>query len=238
MFRPNVSISVNTLVWVRNPYSNINGISRAQLVECFTLWGSGMIDPGLETYQCLFTITWICMAWLPCWSPRGQWMSHQRWIWGFCCMQVMKDASKVIHPDFETQGRCHQKSKPGVSVPDKKNWWSMLASTLVVGGNDTSVDTCWLIDIYTLANDGLRLMLKYKLYGLPSSLPLKMHIRNRNGIPMVGDMGIAVPLSSHALISTHLTKVRYILLFWTDFVILLYSMTDYVISWQVMSKLL
>ena len=145
MFRPNVNISVSALVWVRNPYSSINASSRtgiAQLVECFTLWGSGMIDPGLVTHQCLFTSTWIEMTWLSCWSPKGQQVSHQRWIWGFCCMQVMNHVSKVIHPDFETQGRCHQKSKTGVSVPDKKNWWPPKHFKKIINASVTTDGWC------------------------------------------------------------------------------------------------
>ena len=35
----------------------------------------------------------------------------------------MEHASKGIHPEFETQGRCHQKSKIGVSVAPKKDWY-------------------------------------------------------------------------------------------------------------------
>ena len=62
---------------------------------------------------------WI-MPWLPCWLPKGQQVSHQRWIRGFCCAQVMKHASERIHPGFETQGRCHQNSKIGVSVTPQK----------------------------------------------------------------------------------------------------------------------
>ena len=35
-------------------------------------------------------------------------------------MQAMKYASKEIHSGFETQGRCHQKYKTGVSVTPQK----------------------------------------------------------------------------------------------------------------------
>ena len=47
-------------------------------------------------------------------------VSHQRWIWGICCVQARKHASQGIHPGFEIQGRHHQKSKRGVSVVPKK----------------------------------------------------------------------------------------------------------------------
>ena len=47
-------------------------------------------------------------------------VSHHRWIWGIRCVQARKHASEGIHPGFETQGRCHQKSKTGVSVALQK----------------------------------------------------------------------------------------------------------------------
>ena len=47
-------------------------------------------------------------------------VSHQRCIWGICCAQMRKLASKGIHLGFETQGRRHQKSKTGVSMAPKK----------------------------------------------------------------------------------------------------------------------
>ena len=53
---------------------------------------------------------------IPCWPPRGQQMSHQRWIWGLCCMQAIKHGSRGIHPGYETQRKCHQKFKTGVPV--------------------------------------------------------------------------------------------------------------------------
>ena len=81
---------------------------------------SGTIDPRLEPHKCLFTSTWIGLAWLPYWPPRGQQVLHQRWILGFYCTQVTKYASKVIHPGIETQGRCNQMSKTGVSVATQK----------------------------------------------------------------------------------------------------------------------
>ena len=60
--------------------------------------------------------TWIKKAQLPCWPLYSQQVSHQRWIWGIHCVQARKHTSEGIHPGFETQGRCHQKSKIGVSV--------------------------------------------------------------------------------------------------------------------------
>ena len=83
-----------------------------------------MIDPGLQPHWFLFTSTLMRMAQLPCWPPSGQQVLHQRWIWGFCCMQAMKHASEGIHPGFGTQGRHHQKSKTGVLVGSQKGLMS------------------------------------------------------------------------------------------------------------------
>ena len=41
-----------------------------------TLWGSGMIDPGLQSHQCLFASMWMRMAWLPCWPPSVNKAGH------------------------------------------------------------------------------------------------------------------------------------------------------------------
>ena len=52
-------------------------------------------------------------------------VSHQRWIWGFHCVQVTKHASDGIHPGFETQGRRHHNSKKtAVSVARQKGLMS------------------------------------------------------------------------------------------------------------------
>ena len=66
----------------------------------------------------------IKKAWLLCWPPYSQQVSHQRWIWGIHCAQVRKQASKGIHPGFKTPGRRHQKSKIGVSVAPQKGLMS------------------------------------------------------------------------------------------------------------------
>ena len=59
---------------------------------------------------------WSKMARLPCWPLCSQ-QSHWRWIWG---AHSWESIQKGIHPEFETQGRCHQKSKTGVSVALRK----------------------------------------------------------------------------------------------------------------------
>ena len=56
--------------------------------------------------------------------PRGQQVSHQRWIWGFHWTQAINHTSKGIHPGFQTQGRLHKKSKTGVSVVPQKELMS------------------------------------------------------------------------------------------------------------------
>ena len=38
--------------------------------------------------------TFIKKARLPCWPLYSQQVSHQRWIWGICCVQVRKQASE------------------------------------------------------------------------------------------------------------------------------------------------
>ena len=79
-----------------------------------TLWGSSMVDPGLEPHQYLCASMCIEKVWLPCRLPRGQQVLHQRRIWGLNCMQVTKHTSKEIHPSFETQSRVSVTSKNGL----------------------------------------------------------------------------------------------------------------------------
>ena len=47
----------------------INRAGLAQSVDrrlsCHMLWGSSMLDPGLEPYQCLYASMWIQTALLP-----------------------------------------------------------------------------------------------------------------------------------------------------------------------------
>ena len=71
----------------------------------------------------------IAMLWL----PRGQQVSHGRWIWGFCYMQAMKNASKGNNAGFETQGRRHQKYKTGVlGAPQKGQMFSKSLKKLII----------------------------------------------------------------------------------------------------------
>ena len=55
-------------------------------------------------------------------SIIGQQVSHQRWIWGFRCMQMTKHASKDICPELQSQSGSHHKSKTGVSAAQRKAW--------------------------------------------------------------------------------------------------------------------
>ena len=64
--------------------------------------------------------TWIEKARLPCWPLYSQQVLHQRWIWG----AHKRESMQGIHPGFEPQGRCHQKSKTGVSVVSQKGLMS------------------------------------------------------------------------------------------------------------------
>ena len=58
----------------------------------------------------------------PCWPPRGQQVSHHRWIWEFHYSQAMKHTSEGIHSGFETQGYVTGSSKQGYQWPNKKDW--------------------------------------------------------------------------------------------------------------------
>ena len=52
---------------------------------------------------------------------EGQQVSHQRWIWGFCCMQIMKHACEEIHPGLETQADIIRSPKQGYQWLHKKD---------------------------------------------------------------------------------------------------------------------
>ena len=131
---------------------NFSRASIAQSLECLPGLTceavARMINPSLELHQCLLTRMWMRMAQLLCWPPRGQQVSHQRWIWGFCCST--KHVSKGIHPGFETKGRCRQKSKTGTPADpqqglrsykhffekvckDLEIWWLLSSGTILVG---------------------------------------------------------------------------------------------------------
>ena len=70
--------------------------------------------------QCLFTSMWMRTAQLPCWLPYGQWVSHQSLISENIHHMPPPSVSKATHCNFETQRRCHQKPKTGVSVASQK----------------------------------------------------------------------------------------------------------------------
>ena len=60
------------------------------------------------------------LGWSKYFTTKKSHVSHQRWIWGFCCTRVMKHTSEGIYSGFETYGRHHQKSKTGVLVTTQK----------------------------------------------------------------------------------------------------------------------
>ena len=67
------------------------------------------------------------MAQLPCWPPRGQQVSHQRWISGNMYCNTYASAKLEwgrTHSGFETKSRRHQKSETGVSVAPQKELMS------------------------------------------------------------------------------------------------------------------
>ena len=61
-------------------------------------------------------------VWKPTFPCQGQQEWHDRWIWGLHCMQVTKHESEGILPGFETQGKCHHKSKTGVFMAQQKGF--------------------------------------------------------------------------------------------------------------------
>ena len=58
----------------------------------------------------------IKKARLPCWPLYSQQVSHQRWIWG----SHRRENTQGIKSGLETQGRCHQSPKQGISCPTKR----------------------------------------------------------------------------------------------------------------------
>ena len=53
---------------------------------------------------------------LLCWHYTLAKVLHQRWISGNIYHTHLHSLNKAVHSGFETQRRCHQKSKTGVSV--------------------------------------------------------------------------------------------------------------------------
>ena len=68
-------------------------------------------SPGRNIVQCLWTCLQVCgLKMLGCHADlyTVSKVSHQKWIWGSHKQESMQ---KGIYPVFETQARCHQKSK-------------------------------------------------------------------------------------------------------------------------------
>ena len=64
---------------------------------------------------------WIKMAWLSYWPPRSQQVSHQIWMWGIYCMQVMEQANEGFYPGFKSRADITRSPKQGYQWPNKKD---------------------------------------------------------------------------------------------------------------------
>ena len=69
-----------TYLHFKNLPSRHNSVGRASAWSHIVRQWHARQTP-VSSHQCLFASTWIRMVWLPCWPPRGQQVSHQRWIW-------------------------------------------------------------------------------------------------------------------------------------------------------------
>ena len=59
--------------------------------------------------------------WLPCWLPRGQQVSHQRWISVICCVQARKHTSEGSTLALKPRGDITRSPKQGYQWPHKKD---------------------------------------------------------------------------------------------------------------------
>ena len=98
--------------------------NKGKVFICRMLWGSRMLDPGLQPHQCLLANIWIKQLD----DHAGQQVLYHRWTWGIHYAQVMNHTSKGIHNGFETQARHHHKSKQTKSVSLEK--WLMSSNFL------------------------------------------------------------------------------------------------------------
>ena len=78
----------------------------------FAVCGHGF-ESQTSTNTCRHVCKWIKKTWL----PYSQQVLHHRWI-SLCTGD--EACKQGIHPGFETHGRCHPKSKTGVSVAPQK----------------------------------------------------------------------------------------------------------------------
>ena len=57
---------------------------------------------------------------LPCWLPRGQQVSHEKWIWGICCTQATKQARESTVA-LKPRADITRSPKQGYQWPHKKD---------------------------------------------------------------------------------------------------------------------
>ena len=90
----------------------------ADWIACLlTVWEISHSNPGILP---LLNACGEC-DWLPCWLPRGQQVSHQRWIWGIHCAQARKHASKGSTLALKPRADITRNPKPGCQRPHKKD---------------------------------------------------------------------------------------------------------------------
>ena len=96
--------------------------------------GSYVIGIFLLNLKFSFTVSWTNPGTQPLlhacgecnWPPRGQQVSHQRWIWGIYCMHVRKHASKGSTLALKPRADAPEVAKTGNSSPTK---WTRVLQT-------------------------------------------------------------------------------------------------------------
>ena len=78
---------------------------------------------GLPIESRILPLLYVCRECdrLPCWSPRGQQVSHQRWISGVHCTQVTKHASEGSILTFKPRGDVTKSPKQGYQWSHKNS---------------------------------------------------------------------------------------------------------------------
>ena len=106
---------------------NQNRAGKAHFVEhlsCHLLRSSRTLYPGFKPHQCHYVDQVCGSKWLSCHTGcqegvasevnlKNPWHTGRETCW------------QGVHPGFETQGRCHQKSNTGVSVAPQKGLMSL-----------------------------------------------------------------------------------------------------------------
>ena len=111
-------------------------IRSGRMVKRAVLW-HGRCFMGLNPQQCLWIhdgpSTCIKKVWMPCWLPRRQQVSHQRWIWGIHCLQATSTQARNRAWLWCLGRTSAEVQDMGISGPTKKtckgsfkverNWW-------------------------------------------------------------------------------------------------------------------